>query len=456
MKKAVLITLLLFIANYFCGQSEVFLFYQNIFTHGANDFKAFKIDGETYLAVANFQDNNSTEIASIIYRWENLEFIPFQEIATMGASDWAFFDIDDNHYLAVANYQNDVSNEVNSVIYQWNGNQFVFYQNIPTIGAYDWEFFEIDDIPYLIVANQNNGENNYINSVLYQWDGTFFQEFQSIPCLGATDWKSFIINNETYLAIANVLDFSTRVYRWNGTEFVLFQNLLYTLATTGVESFTIDEKQFLAMSSGTGPNDLASTSKIYVWQDSIFTEFQDIETHGAFDWEYFEMNDEHYLVVANYKEAEEDYLQNSEIFKWNGTEFESFQAIETKGAVDWEYFEIENDHFLAVAEYKNFSSRGFHNINSRIFRFEEDANVFVAESPFGEAFNIFPNPSEDLVNITTPSDHSLVQIKIYTLEGKLILKSNSTPIKITSLNQGQYLLKIVTNKVTSIHKLIIQ
>lgn len=443
MKKRLTTFLLVFsVALMSYCQEGAFVSYQSILTEGANDFKTFVIDNDTYLAIACFTNNESEEISSKIYRWENNEFQLFQEIGTKGASDWEFFEIDGNFFLAVANYEDNETKFVNSIIYQWNGSQFNFFQSIPTIGAYDWEFFEIEDIPYLVVANQTDGENNNINSVIYQWDGEVFQEFQSIPCFGATDWESFTVNGNTYLAIANVLDFVTRIYKWNGGDFELYQTLLFTLATTGVESFSIDEQFYLAISSGTGTENYNSISKIFILQDTTFIEFQDLTTAGAFDWEYFTMNDDHFLVVANYKESDENYMQNSEIFKWNGTEFESFQTILTHAAVDWEYCEINGESYLMVAEYKELMNRMYHIIPSRIFRFDEYSTVFVQETELNNPISIFPNPAQDAINITITGENGLEEFTVSGTKGKLLIQGNSKRIDISHLPAGNYFLQV--------------
>lgn len=441
MKKGFFTILLVFgiLSSY--SQEGAFVNHQSVFNHGANDFKTFEIAGETYLAIANFTENESTELNSTIYRWENDEFQLFQEIATKGASDWEFFTVGNTINLAVANYEDDESNTVNSVIYKWIDSQFVFHQNIETVGAYDFEFFLIEEIPFLAAANQTNGDSSSIPSVIYQWDGEFFQDFQSILTNGATDWKSFTIGNEIYLAIANVLDLNTEIYKWDGSTFVLFQNLGFTLFTTGIESFTIDNNIYLSLSSGSGISDYNSISKLYVWQDSIFVPFQEIATIGAFDWEYFSMNEEHYLVVANYKEGEEDYDVNSEIFHWNGDEFVSFQTIYTHAAVDWEYCEIEGENYLMVAEYKDGEN---HSIYSRIFRFEE--NVFVSEKSNNNSILIYPNPTQSILNIEIPDNSHQSQILVEDLKGNILLNEKGSAIDVSLLAKGVYLIQIISQK----------
>jgi len=164
------------------------------------------------------------------------------------------------------------------------------------------------------------------------------------------------------------------------------------------------------------------------------------------------MNSEDYLVIANYKAAEGVFTHESEIFKWNGSEFESFQTILTYGAVDWEYCEIEEERYLMVAEYKN--DNGDHNINSRIFRFDGNSNVFVSNLEEKSAINIYPNPVKNTVNIIITDDSIIENVSVFNLEGKNILNSKSREIEVDNLASGGYLIQVTTNKTTVIKSIL--
>ena len=96
-----------------------------------------------------------------------------------------------------------------------------------------------------------------------------------------------------------------------------------------------------------------------------FEYVQRILTHGARDFEYFSMENNHYLVVANefsqlitYNTASNpkrvsisnDYEVDSIIYWWSGRFFVEWQRIPTNGAVRWSSFQGPNkETFLAVA-----------------------------------------------------------------------------------------------------------
>ncbi|KAK0067257.1 hypothetical protein Bpfe_003355, partial [Biomphalaria pfeifferi] len=92
-------------------------------------------------------------------------------------------------------------------------------------------------------------------------------------------------------------------------------------------------------------------------------------TNGATDWEYFTINKEHFLVVANaynygsqnFKNIE-SYRTNSTIFKLDRTKraFTKYQVISTNSAIDWEHLSFGNDHFLMVSNAQNGGSDEHH------------------------------------------------------------------------------------------------
>ena len=57
---------------------------------------------------------------------------------------------------------------------------------------------------------------------------------------------------------------------------------------------------------------------------------------------------------------------------------------------------------------------------------------------------VFPNPSYSELNIALPSNQSLFTIKIYDINGKLVIKkSNQTKLNISSLSSGQYFIQVI-------------
>jgi hypothetical protein len=74
---------------------------------------------------------------------------------------------------------------------------------------------------------------------------------------------------------------------------------------------------------------------------------------------------------------------------------------------------------------------------------------------------VYPNPSNDLVNVILPNELNFVQISLADYTGKLIRKINTAGqnvITINDLKAGFYLLNLKTadGKITVVKKLIVQ
>ena len=143
---------------------------QEIATSGAVDWEAFEIDNVTYLAVANYaDDDDGLNTMSRIYRHSNVsnQFELAQEIATSGGRRLKTFVMDGVTHLAVANYIDDSGYNIMSTIYRHSNvsGRFELMQEVATSGAHDWESFLIKGTTFLAVANYCNGSSyNIIGS----------------------------------------------------------------------------------------------------------------------------------------------------------------------------------------------------------------------------------------------------------------------------------------------------
>lgn len=66
--------------------------------------------------------------------------------------------------------------------------------------------------------------------------------------------------------------------------------------------------------------------------------------------------------------------------------------------------------------------------------------------------SIFPNPTSDFINIKT--ENKVESVEIFDYSGKLLLQQKSKKIDIQHLNQGNYLLKVTTDKGSLTKKII--
>ena len=77
--------------------------------------------GQMFLGVANGKDDSQgLNTKSVIYRLSGKQFIQYQEISTQGARDMTSFEYKGDTYLAIANYENNNGkHNINSALYKW-------------------------------------------------------------------------------------------------------------------------------------------------------------------------------------------------------------------------------------------------------------------------------------------------------------------------------------------------
>ncbi len=366
--------------------------YQSIPTNAGFRFKEFTIGSNYYLGIGNYYDGSTHKLNSKIYKWDTSTstFDLYQNIATSGCVDINHFTIGTDHYLGVANYNNDTTHKFNSKIYKWNvsTSKFDFFQNIATSGAHDIEHFEIGTDHYLGVVNFYDGSTHKLNSKIYKWNAgtSTFNFFQNIATSGAHNIEYFTIGSNNYLGISNSYNDSTykvnsKIYKWNSgtSKFDFFQNI----ATSGahdIEHFEIGSDYYLGVANAYNDSTRNINSKIYKWNSgtSTFDFYQDIATHYSRVFKHFEIDSDHYLGVAN-AYNDKTYNINSKIYKWDTStsKFIEHQFIDTNGCIDIEYFTIDSNNYISVANYYNGST---YNIDSNIYEWYPSLELFGGSS----------------------------------------------------------------------------
>src|SRR3990167_8300505 len=251
------------------------------------------------------------------------------------------------------------------------------FQGLETTGARSITYFTFSsNRPFLAVsqfAMDNpagktgaDGGNSDIFSLIYQWDGHQFIPFQRLPSHGARDWAYFNIKNNHFLALAslrvgngqpyNLNSFST-IYEWDGCKFTPIQDIL-TQAAQEWTFFSIDKDFYLVVAnyaenvpSSAGNNattpklNFGVNSVIYRWNENAkkFDSYQSILTQAAFNWEFFTVDNEHYLAVSN------GVGPVSNIYIWKNRKFQLFQSIPSSKPINIKAFTIEQKHYLAIS-----------------------------------------------------------------------------------------------------------
>ena len=135
---------------------------QTIQTYGTRDVKSFKVNGQIFLAIANFYDGSKANI----YKWNGNGFVSFQSLFTIEAIAWHPFATYGQTFLGLADTYGK------SIVYQAIGSRFVKYQEISTQWAHGMTSFVQGGHTYLVVANAKCSNKNKfnINSTVYKFN----------------------------------------------------------------------------------------------------------------------------------------------------------------------------------------------------------------------------------------------------------------------------------------------
>ncbi|XP_006513716.1 thrombospondin-type laminin G domain and EAR repeat-containing protein isoform X1 [Mus musculus] len=126
------------------------------------------------------------------------------------------------------------------------------------------------------------------------------------------------------------------------------QSLHTNSETLGIEVFSIPGVGLFAAAANR-----KARSAIYKWTDGKFVSYQNIATHQAQSWRHFTIGKKIFLAVANFGPNERGQ-EFSVIYKWSPRKlkFTLYQRIATHSARDWEAFEVDGEHFLVVANHR--------------------------------------------------------------------------------------------------------
>lgn len=259
--------------------------------------------------------------------------------------------------------------------------RFENYQDLPTIGTIDVEQFSIDGSLFLAFASHRTNTGFNTKSFIYKMDDSTgrFSLYQTIVTNAAYHFEYFSINNKHYLAVANFKNgvsykLDSVVYQWNGQKFVPFQNI----KTKGGTSFnffktsTGEEKMFLVVTNYRSDTTNSVSSVIYRWKNNQFEIFQELETEGALESTMFVINNEIFIAFANFYNSAQ-----STLFKLSGERFAKLQSFQTNRTRDVSSFNIDGETFLVFANDNN--------IDSFIYKWNGSRFVLFQSIPAGRA-----------------------------------------------------------------------
>ena len=269
-------------------------------------------------------------------------------------------------------------------------------QVLPTKGGSDVEHFTIDGTRFLAFANFKSDTEGYnTDSFIYkQKDSTgIFFLYQTLGTHGGIDMEYFKIGDQHYLAVANAHNGTSSrqnsvIYQWSLSQeqFVVFQSI-ETFGARSFDFFEITNEQFLAISNYRDGSSYCINSSIYKWNSSKFEKIQEIATEGAISSETFVISNETFIAFANHYSQQKRESVQSAVFKWSGQQFVKLQSFQTYAAQDVKSFSDNGSTFLAFANYRRGGER---NINSSIYKWNGSHFVLFQSIPTRGAAALHP------------------------------------------------------------------
>ncbi len=316
--------------------------------------------------------------------------IEHQRLATSGARAVTPFVLAGTQYLIVPQLAADVpgtpahmnggDSDTGAPIYRWQQGRWVQDGMLPLSGGEDAEFFSFGEESYLVTAGVRSGHGPYrynIDQVLYRWTGGSWVPIQTFAAFAAKQWHFFRIGGRAFLALAQGLTLNhieatnprtSRIYAWNGRQFVDFQ-VLEGLWGYNWESFEIAGQSFLAYADHVGE------SVVLAWNGSSFGPLQSFSEKGGRCFRYFAAGNDHYLAFANIQ-------GDSTLYRWTGQEFSPIQRLSGPGGR--EFCLVRTGKHLYVLQI-NFiqgePSAPRTNLMSQIFKWTDGKLVLVEEFP---------------------------------------------------------------------------
>ncbi len=233
-------------------------------------------------------------------------------------------------------------------------------QRLPTSGARAVEPFQIDGVQYLAVPQlaadvpdkpaAMTGGNSDVDLIIYRWDQGRFVEGQRLPVPGGEDAEFFEIGVRKFLATASLragagpyqMDVASTIYEWNGQQFVPFQ-AISTFAAKQWCHFELEDSHYLALAQGALlPGHQNRESCIFKWDGARFVEFQRIPSAWGYNWLPLQTEAGFLLLYA-------DHAAGSRVLRWSGSEFVVHQELRGGSGRAFSSFRAQGALWLAFA-----------------------------------------------------------------------------------------------------------
>jgi len=358
---------------------------QSLETSGARAVEAFVQAGTQFLAIAQFardvpgrsaqMNGGDSDVDTLVYRWQDGQFVEHQRLSVPGGEDVEFFRISDRAFLATASLRTGADPydlNTHSTLFEFVNGRFIAFQSFPTFAAKQWKHFKIGDRHFLALAQgvviDGVSPVHPPQSCLFEWDGSRFVPFQSVPSAWGYNWEFFEAGSQLFLGYADHIE-PSRLLRWNGS---MFENFQYLDGRSGraLCFFATEDDSWLAFAR------LHEESLLYRWAGNRFARERAMSGPGGREFEWFENAGARYLVQVNFlhgsREAPQTALQ-SIVYEYLNRTFAIVDRFSTFGGTDATAFKVDNQQYIAVS-----------NSLTADVRFRVDSNIYRVSAPMSE------------------------------------------------------------------------
>ncbi|XP_065065946.1 thrombospondin-type laminin G domain and EAR repeat-containing protein-like [Rhopilema esculentum] len=219
----------------------------------------------------------------------------------------------DNYYFLASNLGH------NFTIYKWLSSSFFYTETFAVKFARNWKTFTIDGKLYLAVAS--NGDSFSPIYSFQELEKEKVIEYQRIPVTKVFAVEPVKIGKELFLVFVSIHGPSSSVYRWSSSQKIFVKHQVINEFGTGIESFRIGERYFLAFTGMEHGHYL----NLHEYTDAgIFQEYTSIrEARNGYALHYMNIDNEHFLAVAKFS------TNPSMILRWDGKTFRRHQVFTT-------------------------------------------------------------------------------------------------------------------------------
>lgn len=246
--------------------------------------------------------------------------------------------------------------------------------------------------------------------------GKYLSEVQRLPVQGARGTTYYVAEGKEYLAIPR-LSYDTEgtpkgmAGGSSNTDVLILKREGDAFSPAGrlpgtggedVEYFEIDGTPYLAVASirmGSGPYNFNIGQPIYVWREGGWKPFQTILGNAARQWRHFEIDGQHFLALAQGRPGTDS---PSVVYRWNGKRFEHFQDFPAQAGYNFVPFKHAGATYLALAE--NEEASKLYKWNGTKF----DEFQVIDERDRGRAFDEFSIGDETYLAVANIKHDSLL------------------------------------------------